>query len=124
MLIDEYFSYIEGVVANTPTALSTELTKDKRSPYIGFIEGRFYFHDGSLLQFVEFVNVKIVVERYKYSYHYQDKAGQLVFRYDMAPHLHEIATFPHHKHIASGMAIDSTAPPLQEILNEIESLLG
>ncbi len=100
MLIEEYFAYIEGVIADIPTVLLTELVKDKRSPYIGFIEGRLYFRDGSLLQFVEFVNVKTVVERYKYSYHYQDEAGQLLFRYDMAPHHPDVMTFPHHKHLA------------------------
>jgi len=75
MLIEEYFSHIEDVISDVPTVLITELVKDKRSPYIGFIEGRLYFTDASLLQFVEFVNVKTVIERYKYSYHYQDKAG-------------------------------------------------
>ena len=95
MLIDEYFSYIESVISNTPTVLVTELVKDKRSPYIGFIEGKLYFQDGSLLQFVEFVNVKVSVERYKYSYHYQDEKEQLLFRYDMAPHYQDIAAFPH-----------------------------
>lgn len=124
MLIEDYFAYIEGVIADVPTVLIMELVKDKRSPYIGFIEGKLYFRDGSLLQFVEFVNVKTVVERYKYSYHYQDEAGQLLFRYDMAPHHPGVVTFPHHKHLASGMAIDSTSPPLEEVLNEIENLLG
>ena len=120
MLIDEYFSYIEGVIADVPAVLINELVKDKRSPYIGFIEGRLYFHDGSLLQFVEFVNVKTAINRYKYSCHYQDKAGQLIFRYDMAPHHPDVVTFPHHKHLVSGEVIDSTAPLLQEILNEVE----
>jgi hypothetical protein len=37
-------------------------------------------------QLIEFVNVKIGINRYKYSYHYQDATEQLIFRYDMAPH--------------------------------------
>jgi hypothetical protein len=85
MLIDAYFSHVEDVISHAPKLLTTELVKDKRSPYIGFLEGRLHFQDGSLLQFVEFVNVKTAVERYKYAYHYQDEAGRLVFRYDMAP---------------------------------------
>jgi len=50
--------------------------------------------------------VKERTERYKYSYHYQDGNGKVIFRYDMAPHHIEIETFPHHKHINSEKVIE------------------
>ena len=120
MLIDEYFQQIEAVIARYPMILKIELVKDKRSPSIGFIEGKFTFLNGSLLHFVEFVNVKETIERYKYSYHYHDQQKQLIFRYDMAPHHQDITTFPHHKHLGSDQVIASNAPTLQEILDEVE----
>ena len=86
MLIDEYFQQIEDDdIARCLVILKTELLKDKRSLYIGFIEGTVTFLDGSKLYFVEFVNVKTGVNRYKYSYHYQNAREQIIFRYDMGP---------------------------------------
>lgn len=69
---------------------------------------------------LEFVNLKAEATRYKYSYHYQDADDKLIFRYDMAPHHQEIGTFPHHKHSAGEVAVESTAPSLADVLEEIE----
>lgn len=124
MLIDEYFQHIEQHIASCPAIIATEIVKDKRSLYIGLIEGKISFLDGSALHFVEFVNVKSAVNRYKYSYHYQQAGGELLFRYDMAPHHRDIVTFPHHKHTSSGQVIESFAPELNQILDEIEKLLS
>jgi hypothetical protein len=123
VLIDEYFQQIEADIAQSIIVIHTELVKDKRSLYIGFVEGKLTFLDGSVLHFVEFANVKTGIDRYKYSYHYQDTNHQLIFRYDMAPHHKNVATFPHHKHTTSGQAIESTIPPLKNVLEEIEKLV-
>jgi hypothetical protein len=40
-------------------------------------------------------------DKIKYSYHYMNQEQHLVFRYDNAPHHHELSTFPHHKHLPS-----------------------
>lgn len=34
----------------------------------------------------------------KYSYHWQDKDGKLIMRWDNKPHWRNLKTFPHHKH--------------------------
>lgn len=36
---------------------------------------------------------------FKYAYHWQSKTGELICRWDNAPHWSEIATYPHHKHL-------------------------
>ena len=123
MLIEEYFQSIEGYIADCPYIAESQIRKDKRSFYIGVVEGKIRFTDNSFLHFIEFVNVKEGVSRYKYSYHYQDKAEKVVFRYDMAPHHKEIKTFPHHKHLVSEKVIESLAPTLGEVFQEIEGLL-
>ncbi len=101
MLIEEYFQSIGGYIADCPYVAESQIRNDKRSFYIGVVEGEIRFTDNSFLHFIEFVNVKEGVNIYKYSYHYQDKAEKIVFRYDMAPHHKEIKTFPHHKHLGS-----------------------
>lgn len=123
MLIEEYFQKIEADIASCPYVLESRIVKDKRSLYIGIIEGKIYFIDETVLYFIEFVNVKERTEVYKYSYHYQDGDGKLIFRYDMAPHHREIETFPHHKHVSSKEAIEASAPTLAKVLDEIGDLV-
>ena len=110
MLIEEYFSRIEQDIISCPLIHSYNLTKDKRSLYIGLIEGVIKFVDNSILHFMEFVDVGEKVEKYKYSYHYQDNNRSLIFRYDMAPHLRNIETFPHHKHEGDNKVVALKGP--------------
>jgi len=124
VLITEYFQQIESQIADCVHILETSLLKDKRSLHIGIIEGGLIFTDESVLHFIEFVNVKETAEVYKYSYHYQDRNGNLIFRYDMAPHHREVETFPHHKHIHSNKVMAPSAPALAQVLDEIDDLIG
>lgn len=123
MLIEEYFHDIEQAIIQSPVIIDTQLVLDKRSLYIGFLEGTLTLLDGSILHFIEFVNVKVAVNRYKYSYHYQDAAETLIFRYDMAPHHRDVTTFPHHKHLASGQVVDTLPPSLSDVLEEVERMV-
>ena len=123
MLIEEYFKKIEADIANFPSVIESRLIKDKRSLHIGIIEGQIYFMDGSVLFFIEFINVKERTEKYKYSYHYQDQNGRFIFRYDMASHHREITSFPHHKHMNPEEVIEASEPSLAKILDEIEELM-
>lgn len=115
---------IESQIADCIYIIETSLVKDKRSLHIGIIEGELFFIDESRLHFIEFVNVKKTIEVYKYSYHYQDRNSDLIFRYDMAPHHREIKTFPHHKHIHSNNVIEASAPAFAQVLDEISDLIG
>jgi hypothetical protein len=123
VLIEEYFRHIGQAIEESCIIVDSQILNDKRSLYIGFIEGTLTFLDGSSLRFMEFVNLKAETKRYKYSYHYQDAKDKLVFRYDMAPHHQEIRTFPHHKHAANGEAVEAAAPSLAEVLEEIEQIV-
>jgi hypothetical protein len=124
VLITEYFRGIESKIAECIHVSESSITKDQRSLHIGIIEGKLLFTDGSFLHFIEFVDVKGTVEIYKYTYHYQDRRGDLIFRYDMAPHHQEIPTFPHHKHINPNRVIDSAPPTLALVLGEIDDKIG
>lgn len=123
MLITEYFQKIESQIADCVNILEIGILKDNRSLHIGIIEGKLIFIDESVLHFIEFINVRQTTEVYKYSYHYQDRNGNLIFRYDMAPHHPEIASFPHHKHIHSDKLTATSAPALAQILDEISDLI-
>jgi hypothetical protein len=124
VLITEYFQKIDSEIADCIHVVEASITKDRRSLYIGIIEGNLLFTDESVLHFIEFVNVKESIELYKYSYHYQNRNGTLIFRYDMAPHHQEIETFPHHKHTRSGKIIEASIPALARVLDEVDKLIA
>ena len=42
----------------------------------------------------------------------------------MAPHHQEISTFPHHKHSAGEVVVESIAPSLADVLEEIEQTVS
>jgi hypothetical protein len=57
----------------------------------------------------------------KYSYHWQDKEGKLIQRWDNAPHHRELEHFPHHIHFTESQIIpNSTVPNILTILDLIE----
>jgi hypothetical protein len=123
VLIEDYFQKIESDIANCPYIFESRIHRDKRSQRIGIISGEISFKDESILYFIEFINVKDKTERYKYSYHYQDRHGNLIFRYDMAPHHREIETFPHHKHVNSIRVTKASVPDIAKVLDEIVDLI-
>jgi hypothetical protein len=50
-----------------------------------------------------------------------DKDGEMIFRYDNAPH-HEVSTFPYHKHLPEGVK-ESKEKGIIEVLKEVEMLM-
>ena len=123
MLIDNYFEHIRSVLSQPSIIQKVELETEKRTDTLGFIRGNVYFKDGSLLHIREFVDVETSIDRGKYTYQYMNKEGDLIFRYDNAPHHQKLnlSTFPHHKHDRhEDNIIISTAPLLEAIFQEIE----
>jgi len=55
----------------------------------------------------------------KYTFHFQNRFSELIFRYDTAPHYKELATYPYHKHLKDGNVIESNIMYLDEVLQEI-----
>lgn len=130
MQINRYLDLLSNIVDSRRDAELEDFFVDMVEPgQKAIVEGRLRFWDGSLLAFVEIVQQRgAIVGKYEYAYHYQDAYDRLVFRYDNAPHHPEIATYPHHKHIAGIRAEDEiiesvAAPHLGDVLREIDRIL-
>ena len=76
--------------------------------------------DGSCLEFMEYLQEK---NRLKYRFHLMDKEGNMVFRYDNAPHHKDVSSFPHHKHLPGNVA-ESEDKGIMDVLDEIEILMS
>ena len=61
-------------------------------------------------------------EERNYSFHWQDSLGELILRWDNAPHYKWLKTFPHHLHRESNVE-ESTDITLSDVLKHIEILL-
>ena len=92
---------------------------------IDYKEGRdFYFLkiramliDGSVLHIREFVSG----DDYSYSIQWQ-RDGELIIRWDNAPHHRKLSTFPHHKHVGSDKnVLPSSEITLEDVLRVISS---
>ena len=82
------------------------------------------FYDGSRLSIVEQLEPvgKRDYSQVNYKYHYQDVDGNLIFRYDNAPHYPHLSTFPAHKHVGNTV-VEAEPPDLNAVLAEIDAII-
>ncbi|MBI5893124.1 MAG: hypothetical protein HZB79_05655 [Deltaproteobacteria bacterium] len=123
-MIPKFIESIEKVLSSTPIILSSNIQKhfgpDSKTVYV---KGNVVFIDSSVLEIAIFAGeISSAVKTDKYRFHYMDKYGQMLFRYDNAPHYHEIPSFPHHKHTPDRID-ESIMPSIKEVLNEISAII-
>lgn len=83
------------------------------------LRGTILFRDESTLYFKQII---LGDSKFKYAYHWENENGELICRWDNAPHWPKISTYPHHKHINKGtekVVGESIGGDLEEILSEI-----
>lgn len=84
----------------------------------GFIKGRITFLDGSVLEFSE----QLPTARQKFRFHYMDAEGNLILRWDSAPHHRHLSTFPFHLHTPQGVQ-EREAITMLEVFYQIEAMI-
>lgn len=58
----------------------------------------------------------------KYAYHWQDEDGEMIMRWDNAPHWRSVDTYPHHRHERTGV-FSSKEVTLEDILDYIAEIM-
>jgi len=119
-LIFGYFREVELRLKNTEIIADKSLDLREFSSTEGMLRGRLLFVDGSMLEFMEYLQEE---NRLKYRFHLMDREGSMVFRYDNAPHHKDVSTFPHHKHLSDNVA-ESDDKGIMDVLDEIEILMS
>jgi hypothetical protein len=119
-LISEYFNEVE--LRLKATEIITDKSVDFRefNAAEGMLRGRLLFMDGSVLEFMEYMQEE---NRLKYRFHLMDKEGNIVFRYDNAPHHKDVSSFPHHKHLPKSVT-ESDDKGIMDVLDEIEIMMS
>ena len=77
------------------------------------------FSDKSTLEVKEY---RFSNNERKYAFHWMNKKGEMIIRWDNAAHWKHLPTFPHHKHIGKEV-FASTEITLAEVLQVIEKQL-
>ncbi|HLF88205.1 MAG TPA: DUF6516 family protein [Anaerolineales bacterium] len=124
-MISAHLAAIQTLVeryAATSFVADTRLNIESRPGEQAYLSGVIVFLDGSELYFSEFLDgSETGIEKIMYSYHFQDSAKQLVFRYDNARHKPPLP-FSGHKHLPDKI-VEHPAPSLEIVLEEIILLL-
>jgi hypothetical protein len=85
------------------------------------LKARLLFVDGSVLYIKEYYFGR----QRKYTYHWTNAAGELIIRWDNAPHWPDVETFPHHKHVGSPVNVQpSLETDLADVLTVIKSKIA
>ena len=102
-MILDYFKKLKDTIKKYSYIITNITTNEKTySSKRGFITGKIHFTNESQLDFVEVKDIE-KQEKIKYSYHYMNNKKDMQFRYDKTKHYPDIPTFPHYKHIQSGI---------------------
>jgi Family of unknown function (DUF6516) len=119
--IDEYLASIRQLFHVIAEAHADRYEEQVLSDTRGNLRIRLRFSDESLLEISE--AILIVGEEplwLSYRYHYQNPHGEVVFRYDNAPHHSEVASYPEHKHARDNI-VASSRPSIETVLEEVQA---
>ena len=119
-MIAEYFREVESRLKNAEIIADKSVDLREFSATEGMLRGMLLFVDGSILEFMEYLQEE---NRLKYRFHLMDKEGNMVLRYDNAPHHKDVSSFPHHKHIPGNIS-ESVDKGIMDVLDEIEILIS
>jgi hypothetical protein len=130
-MIDSYLRQIDELLSASPMVSDVEILRrsirDTDLEKVLNYRYRVMLAGGGLVEMTERVlEARGALEVTKYRHHWQDSNGQLIKRWDNAPHHPEVNTFPHHLHDGTEDRIVSHPATnglevLQRILAEVEA---
>lgn len=125
----EYIESVRNRLQTDSIVLWFDTLAERANENEGYFRARVYLHDGSVMDFSEYVipteNEAIALVSYRY--HWQNKDGKLIRRWDNAPHFQKLSNFPHHIHNSIGETGEEIIPGeltnIFAILDSITSII-
>ncbi len=105
-MIEQYLRELDELISASPEVIDVQITRrsvwDTELEKVALYRYRLKMSDRSLLELTErLVEEKGTLSIKRYRHHWQSPDGQVIKRWDNAPHHPEIDTFPHHLHDGS-----------------------
>ncbi len=126
MTASEYFEAIKAHLLTEPLVKNFQIVKERRTDSDGHLRVRLTLSEDCPMEFSEYVHLspKGDITVITYSYHCADADGNLIVRWDNAPHFPDLPGFPHHRHVgAAGTAEPSEPMNIFKVLNDIRQFL-
>ena len=101
---------------------SINIREEIRPNKQAIIKAKIVLVDSSVLHIKEYIDAKYKIEKVSYAYQYQDRDGELIFRYDNAVHRPALR-FKEHKHTKDGVIIQTSLPDISDIIDEVVGCL-
>lgn len=91
-----------------------------------YIRARLTLADESCLEFSEYIEHDLgdEIKITRYSYHWIDKDGKMLRRWDNTKHFPKLRNFPHHVHIGENEVVSGAPINIFMILDEIAKIIG
>ena len=125
MLLRNYFELFRQAIEkleNYGYTESIEIKEEIRPNKQAIIKAKIVLVDSSVLHIKEYIDAKYTMEKVSYAYQYQDRDGELIFRYDNAVHRPALG-FKEHKHTKDGVITEHALPDVSEIVDEVVGYL-
>lgn len=122
----DYLVHIKALIVVSPQIVHWTIVREESVDDIGLLRYKVVLQDGAFAEmFARFRIVAGQANVSKYSFHWQRSDGQLLKRWDNAPHHPEIETFPHHLHDGSENNVQPSSPiTAEQFLEAITAELG
>ncbi len=119
--IRQYFEAIEAYLIQCPVVAAYQIIRQEVGPTDGKIRIKINLLDDSLVECFEYVcEADSGTQGLKYSFHWQDADGNLIKRWDNAPHFPNLPNSPHHIHHSDGSV--SQADNIPAMLTSLETI--
>ena len=117
----DYLAHIRALIIKNLRVMHWSVIREETQGDLGLFRYRLTLRDGSLLElFQRFEVLQSQVRVTKYSFHWQDTAGQLYKRWDSAAHHPEIPTHPHHVHDGEASVLPHEPMGVEQMLPNFE----
>ena len=118
---DDYLESVRMRLSRVRGIHGLTIIQEQVKEEVGLYRYRLDLTNGDLLEAFERFRIHAgEVKVSKYSFHWQDRNGQIIARWDNAAHHPALPTFPHHIHDGTEQNIQSHAPvSIADVLAEI-----
>lgn len=123
---EEYLTAVIARISASPAIVASQTLREYVNPYQGYLRMRLTFADDAYLEFHEYIergeNGEILL--LSYSYHWADRNGRLIRRWDNAKHFPNLENFPHHVHLTEEEVVSGKPLNIFDALEEIENVIA
>lgn len=119
MLPREYYIQLVGAITDSPYVTEIRLDFDEVTDSECRIRGTVGLVSGLNLHVSEYTRTEPSIIPEKYRYHLQSADGEMIVRWDNAPHHRGVSTFPNHLHKSDDSVHPSSVRTLFDVLQAL-----